>query len=279
MSDATGFPGPPSEMGVADELTPIGAGVVVAAIAPLHQEPRIASQQISQRLAGAHVEILEEIGDWLRVRGDDGYDGWMHRGYVDRDAAKPDELLVSLGCLVKGAAGKIKPLPLGARVGVGEQIVDGEAITQVERARRFPSTPQAIAESALRFFEGTSYQWGGLTPWGSDCSGFVQSIFLLHGVPLPRDAWQQALIGRSAGRDILKLGVADLAFFSDRDDRWITHVGLSLGTRRMAHVALGRGGYAVEQLDDPDDGYVAKLRERFLFGRRVPMPRTAASNE
>jgi hypothetical protein len=254
-----------------DVGTAIGAGVVVAAIAPLHQEPRIASQQISQRLAGSRVQILEELGDWLRVRGDDGYEGWMHRGYVSPvdDAGRPG--LVSLGCAVRARGGTVRKLPLGARLGPDDELVDGEAITEAERAARFPSRPAAIVDSALRFFEGTSYQWGGLTPWGSDCSGFTQSIFALHGVKLPRDAWQQSLLGRSAGRDILALGPSDLLFFSDRDDRWITHVGLSLGERRMAHVALGRGGYAVERLDEPDDPYVDKLRARFLFGRRIPM--------
>lgn len=254
-----------------DVAQPIGAGVVIAAVAPLHQEPRIASQQISQRLAGARVEVLEELGDWLRVRGEDGYEGWMHRGYVRDPASLAPTPLVSLGCVVRSGQGMVRPLPLGARLAPDDVLVDGEAITEAERATRFPSRPAAIIDSALRYFEGTSYQWGGLTPWGSDCSGFVQSIFALHGVKLPRDAWQQSLLGRSAGRDILELGPSDLLFFSDRDDRWITHVGISLGGRRMAHVALGRGGYAVEQLDDPMDPYVAKLRERFLFGRRVPM--------
>ena len=40
----------------------------------------------------------------------------------------------------------------------------------------------------------------------------------------------------------------DLLFFSDRDDRRITHVGISLGDESMVHLALGRGGYAVERL-------------------------------
>lgn len=254
-----------------DPSEPIATGTVVAAIAPMHQEPRIASQQISQRLAGSRLEIMEEIGDWIRVRGDDAYEGWMHRGFVATDAAIPDLRRISLGCVVRAPDGSSRPLPLGARLSDGDDLLDGDAISEAERADRFPATTQAICDSALRFFEGASYQWGGVTPWGSDCSGYVQSIFGLHGVRLPRDAWQQSLLGRSAGRDILRLGPADLLFFSDREDRWITHVGLSLGERRMAHVALGRGGFAVEQLEDPEDRYVAKLRERFLFGRRVPL--------
>ncbi|HEX4934108.1 MAG TPA: hypothetical protein VFV33_13055 [Gemmatimonadaceae bacterium] len=85
---------------------------------------------------------------------------------------------------------------------------------------------------------------------------------------LPRDAWQQALEGADAGTDPLGLLPADLLFFSDRPDRKITHVGISLGSAEMAHLALGRGGYRVEKLDDPADQYVQKLKERFLFGRR-----------
>ena len=38
---------------------------------------------------------------------------------------------------------------------------------------------------------------------------------------------------------------------------------------RMVHLALGRGGYAVERLDDRRDPYVDRLRERFLFARRM----------
>jgi len=38
----------------------------------------------------------------------------------------------------------------------------------------------------------------------------------------------------------------------------------------MVHLALGRGGYAVEQLDDRRDPYVERLRSRFLFARRIP---------
>jgi gamma-D-glutamyl-L-lysine dipeptidyl-peptidase len=148
-------------------------------------------------------------------------------------------------------------------------VSSGEAIDSARLAERFPADATAITKTAQEYFSGTSYLWGGVTPWGADCSGLVQSVFALHGVQLPRDAWQQAETGSDAGLDVGELAPADLLFFSDRDDNRVTHVGIALGGRRMVHLALGRGGYAVERLDDRRDAYVDRLRRRFLFARRV----------
>lgn len=245
--------------------------VVVSAVAPLHAEPRIASPQISQRLAGERVEVIDWESDWLLVRGRDGYEGWMHSGYLQPSHTGPERRMggrVSLGSVVRGSDGIVRPLPLGAALARDDEVVDGEVMPSADLERRFPPEPAAIADTARRYFVGASYQWGGVTPWGADCSGFSQSIFALHGITLPRDAWQQALEGEDAGRDPLGLRAADLLFFSDRPDEKVTHVGVALGDAQMAHLALGRGGYRIEQLDDAVDPYVAKLRERFLFARR-----------
>lgn len=258
--------------GSVDESLMVGsvAGAAVnAAIAPMLAEPHVSSGQVSQQLAGHIVSIVEDQGDWLLVRGRDEYEGWMHRGYLaPRSNGASVEPLMSLGCVVQTASGALRALPLRAFVSPGERVVSGEVIHDRERARRFPRTAEAIGRSAVDLFVGTSYQWGGVTPWGADCSGLVQSVFALHGVQLPRDAWQQARTGHDAGRDLLASCPGDLLFFSDRPDGHITHVALALGERRIVHLALGRGGYAVEQLDD-GDAYVDKLRSRFLFARSV----------
>lgn len=245
---------------------------VRAAVAPLHHEARVSSMQVSQALRGFALEELERTDDWRRVRAPDGYEGWIHRGYVDEDAADAwREPRLSLGCTVLADRRPLR-LPVGALVRRGEQVLVGQAVDDSGWIERFPVRADAIVASAERWFGGTSYQWGGTTPWGADCSGMTQAVFRLHHRALPRDAWQQAALAGPAwspvagGLDALAAG--DLLFFSDRPDRRITHVGLASGPARMMHLALGRGGWAHERLDDAADGYVRALRERFTHALR-----------
>jgi gamma-D-glutamyl-L-lysine dipeptidyl-peptidase len=252
-------------------VSTVAGAVVVAAVAPMLAEPHVTSGQVSQQLRGHFVAIVEDRGDWLLVRGTDDYEGWMHRGYLAAGVGHGEDTprRVSLGCVVRDADGRQRALPLRSYLDPSDRLEDGETIEVGEMMMRFPTDAGRIVRSAMERFVGTSYQWGGVTPWGADCSGLVQSIFALHGVALPRDAWQQARVGEDAGRDLRAARSADLLFFSDRADGHITHVAIAIGDGRLVHLALGRGGYAVERLDDSRDEYVAKLKARFLFARKV----------
>lgn len=255
------------------DLRAPGQARVRAPIAPMYAEPKVTSAQLSQRLAGHDVELLEMQEDWFLVRGVDAYEGWMHRGFLSPAPAagargSAQMLRISLGCVAGNPSGTRRSLPFGARLSPEETLKSGDVVSEIELPSRFPTTAIAITRSAQEFFQGAPYLWGGVTPWGADCSGFVQSIFALHGVKLPRDAWQQLETGRDAG-GLDDLETADLAFFTDRDDRKCTHVAIALGENRLVHLALGRGGFATENLGDKRDAYVQKLKERFLGGRRV----------
>jgi gamma-D-glutamyl-L-lysine dipeptidyl-peptidase len=248
----------------------------IAAIAPMLCEPDVRTTQVSQLLHGHIAHVVERNGLWLHVKGADGYPGWIHQGYV---AAMPEPLPslsqtgwddprpLSLGCTVRDEHGATRKLPLGALVTEGQERFGGLAMTLEERRNSFPPAADSITATAMTYFEGTSYEWGGVTPWGCDCSGLVSSSFHLHGVHVPRDAWMQAMTGDPVA-SMEDLRPADLLFFSDEPEGKITHVAISLGGMQVVHLALGRGGYAVDDLEAGDE-YTDLLLKRFRFGRRI----------
>jgi hypothetical protein len=122
--------------GIVDEIVrlpdpALGAGVygvVRAAIVPVYLEPSLPAAQISQLVLGMRFDLLARRGDWLRVRAEDGYLGWIHDGYVrlgEREWAERwergsyGEPVVSLGAeLVDEEGNALARLPWGARVHV-----------------------------------------------------------------------------------------------------------------------------------------------------------------
>jgi hypothetical protein len=211
------------------------------------REPKASSTQETQLLYGHCAEVLGTDGLWLNVRGPDGYDGWMHEGYT-----APSEL----DKFIKWAWD------------IESEISMGRALDMAHRRATFPPTADAIVASATALFQGTYYQWGGVTPWGADCSGMLQSIFALHGIHLLRDAWQQATQGVAVDCSLEDARPADLLFFSDREDGHITHIAMAIGGSRAVHIALGRGGHCLESFSQPDD-YTRALAGRFRFARRI----------
>jgi gamma-D-glutamyl-L-lysine dipeptidyl-peptidase len=251
--------------------------LVRAAVAPLHAEPRASSEQVSQSVEGHLATILEVRDGWRRVRLGDGYEGWMHEGYLHSRALSAEEVSAwkstarySLGCIVVDAATDMeRALPLGARIAANSRIVAGGVLDAEEIRRRHAPSGIEICASAARWFWSTSYQWGGITPWGADCSGMVQTVFGMHGMALPRDARQQAELGKALelGMDAWRPG--DLLFFSDRADGRITHVAIVAPSHTLMHVAIGRGGFAVEHIDETTDPYTVALMGRLRGARRL----------
>lgn len=104
------------------------------------------------------------------------------------------------------------------------------------------STPASLAKKILPYaasFLGTRYVYGGSSPRGFDCSGFVQYVFQSAGFHLPHNAAAQASYGTPVEKDSLQPG--DLVFFSYYGSKGIDHVGIYAGNDRFIHASTKEG--------------------------------------
>ncbi len=114
-----------------------------------------------------------------------------------------------------------------------------------------------------KFFKGGKYVWGGTTPKGFDCSGYVQYLYKKHGINLPRTAWSQSKQGIAVDKAHLEKG--DLLFFLTDKKRGIpvTHVGIYLGNGEFIHAASKKKGIIISPITH---GHYA---DTFVSARRV----------
>ncbi len=219
--------------------------VISVAAAPVRRKPDHRKEMVNQLLFGETVRILKEKGPlWVKVRGlHDGYEGWLTRTLLeetDELTAGNRSLFVAADLLSQLSAGEKKlSIPVGSSLPFFESGKIKLAGTEYDFSgnyfRRDEQKPDGTLIQKLSLpWLNAPYLWGGRTPLGVDCSGFVQVVFKQAGIDLPRDAWQQAQEGRAV-KHFKEATAGDLAFF-DRGEE-IVHVGILLPDERLIHAS------------------------------------------
>lgn len=94
-----------------------------------------------------------------------------------------------------------------------------------------------IVQTSMQYI-GVPYVFGGTTPYGFDCSGYVRYVFAQAGVALPRMADEQYYYGTPIATSELRAG--DLVFFSTYT-YGPSHVGIYLGDNNFINASSSRG--------------------------------------
>ncbi len=219
--------------------------VVCVPAAPLRRKAAHREEMVSQLLFGEIVKILKQKGElWVKVRSlHDNYEGWMSNTMLEfieeQQASTGSKFLVTdlLNPIrfntmsMHIPVGSSLPYFKNGRGTIGEKefIFEGNYL---QRDQQVPGT-ELVKKLVLPWLNAP-YLWGGRTPLGVDCSGFVQVIYKMMGIDLPRDAWQQAKKGKCVEK-FKESQPGDLAFFDNKED--IVHVGILLEDKKIIHAS------------------------------------------
>ncbi|MCT8137951.1 peptidoglycan-binding protein [Anaerobacillus sp. CMMVII] len=122
--------------------------------------------------------------------------------------------------------------------------------------KKAPASSNNVIDYAKNFI-GTPYVWGGTTPSGFDCSGFLMYVYKNQGVKIPRtvaDIW-------SYGKSVDSLQVGDLVFF-ETYKKGPSHAGIYLGNQQFIHAGSSTG----VTISDMNISY---WKSRYLGAKRI----------
>ena len=227
--------------------------ITVVPVMPLRAEPAHRSEMISQALLGECVTItVQGLDGWVKVKCQyDDYEGWATINHLEiiSETLYNAPYTHYAGSWVNTVLINDKPMrvPFGCLLKGAEEAVTnwGNLKVQFEEKPQSPLLSEKGLYDAAFGFLNTAYLWGGKSVFGTDCSGFTQTVFKTLGISLLRDAYQQAAQGTVV--DFLQeVKLGDLAFFDNAEGR-ITHVGILLNDHEIIHAS---GQVRVDPIDN-----------------------------
>jgi hypothetical protein len=238
----------------------------------MRKEPAETSEQVSQVIFGETFDLLEEKGNWCYVRLHfDSYEGWISKkmaSFLKEPETNTPKTKIILNdpigrILLPGEKTEYLHIPGGSEfIAEDTGFTNGTFFFIFDPVCALHKKEDAInfTDTALKYLNAP-YLWGGRTVFGIDCSGFTQIVYKMNGINIPRDAYQQAEIGKTIHfLDDSQPG--DLAFFDNQDGK-ITHTGILLDKSTIIHSS---GKVRIDKIDHQGiynnelNSYTHKLR-------------------
>ncbi|MFW5963128.1 MAG: NlpC/P60 family protein [Bacteroidota bacterium] len=227
--------------------------IVKDPLIPIRFAPSDRSEMTDQILFGEFFQIFDEQGDWCFIKNKlNNYTGWINKKhrytsvsddeYRNREnltkiTSKPLTIIEDENCSNTLTIPGGSMLPNYREENKSFHLGDEKYIIHTSTSDDKEDSKEQKILSCAKQYLNAPYLWGGKTLLGMDCSGFVQVIFRMAGINIPRDSSEQVKYGEGVGFiDQAKPG--DVAFF-DNEEGNIIHTGILLNKQEIIH-ASGR---------------------------------------
>lgn len=267
-------------------------GIVNVSVCNTRHDADYDSGQESQALLGMPVKVLDCHNEWTQIQTPEDYVHWVLSSCIHKVSRQEltqwnqSELLVvtSLYGFVYQSpntkAQTMSDVVAGDRLRfLGKkgkfyqvQYPDGrigylprrDGLPIAQWRARLKNDAHSILTTAYKL-NGIPYMWGGTSPKGVDCSGFIRTTLYMHDIIIPRNASQQACKGQriEIAPDYSNLQPGDLLFFGRENH--VSHVAFYVGNLRFIH---SLGCVHESSLSPQDANYDEYDRNRLLFACR-----------
>jgi cell wall-associated NlpC family hydrolase len=192
---------------------------------------------------------------WYQVTVE-GTTGWAMAQYLVQAKAPAQDVktqpkvvapVVNLQPVIeaKPAAPAVKPQPAAPAAPANDVRTGTSRSAQQPVAIKSSSLGPSIVSTAMKYL-GSRYVYGGTTPRGFDCSGFVYYVVNRSGKGISRDMGSQLASGTRISSKDLQPG--DLLFFSNTYKRGLSHAGIYIGNGKFIHAENERTGVTISAL-------------------------------
>lgn len=220
----------------------LGTGSVDASLVNLRKGPSTSTSMLDQLKSGEEVEIFGFNCGWYKVR----YENQV--GYIRSDLVALLEKPANNTGIAASSSNN------GSSASSGSSSNSNGSSTGSSSSDR----GQEIATYAQHFV-GYPYVYGGSSPSGFDCSGFMQYVFAQFGYSINRTATAQLANGTYVEYNNMRPG--DIIYFGYGSTA--SHVGMYIGNGQFVHAQNSSTGVVITSLSE------SWYANRYLCAHRI----------